>query len=114
MADGLKFVLSEGSAEPEQRDRAPQADAQPVSAELAERLLSRLPALPARPDDRQDFALRADSAPPPLAGATIQAAFPPPEELLPPQAPASGPLAILRYAPEDEVALAAQLSLTFS
>src|SRR2546428_8331027 len=114
MGDGLKFVLSEGRAEPEERVQAPQADAQPISAELAARLLARLPDLPARPDDRQDFAPRADSAPPPPAGATIQQSFPPHDELLPPPNPPTGPLAILGYAPEDDVALAAQLSLTVS
>jgi hypothetical protein len=114
-APGLVFALSEGAAE-----AAPTTtDARPATQALGEHalaaVLSRLPALEAATDDRQDVALRERSLPAPRTGRTLPVAF----------APASGAttgvpdasattLQVLRFAPEGEVPLAAQLSLTFS
>ncbi|HEX7840774.1 MAG TPA: Ig-like domain-containing protein, partial [Kofleriaceae bacterium] len=71
----------------------------------------------AEPQDRQRFALRGKSQPPPRTGQTIQSSFPPPAaSLLPPPADAAAgsELRVSRYMPEGKVPLAPELSVTFS
>ncbi len=115
-ADGLRFRLSEG-AERSERTETPNAvvQASPLSESETQRLLARLPPIKPGPGDVEGFRLRENSLPPPRAGETIQAAFAPPS-LDAPQPPTktTAPLAVLRHAPEGEVALAPALSITFS
>ncbi|HEY1015805.1 MAG TPA: MG2 domain-containing protein, partial [Herpetosiphonaceae bacterium] len=88
----------------------------PLSADQAAALLARLKPLEDQAGDRQPFALRDDSLPPPQAGADLrlEPLFPPAAAPDEPSAAPSGPLAVLRRAPEGAVDLAAQLSVTFS
>jgi hypothetical protein len=65
-------------------------------------------------DDQQDFAVRDRSLPPPRAGKTIDASFPPSEIIGQPERVQTGPLDVLRYSPEGDVPLAPQLSVNFS
>jgi hypothetical protein len=52
--------------------------------------------------------------PPPKTGQTINASFPPADNVGLPDQTAFGPLEIVRFAPEGEVALAPHLTITFS
>ncbi|MBO0798877.1 MAG: Ig-like domain-containing protein, partial [Blastocatellia bacterium] len=114
---GLVFRLSEGSegdegAKHESRITAPKADV--LSDEEAQSLLRRLPPIKSEDDDEKDFALRDRSLPPPRTGRTISESFPPPGDANAPEQISSGPLEVLRFAPEGEVPIAPHLSVTFS
>ena len=89
------------------------ASGEELTAARAKKLLERVPDLEMEAGDRQAFAMRAGSQPPPLTGETIDIPFPPPEG--PPAVDAGEPgvLAVLRYAPEGEVPMAPHLSVTF-
>jgi alpha-2-macroglobulin len=112
--DGLIFRLSEGRAEEQQQPRIPAPPAEPLSDEAAQNLLKRLPPIKSDADDEKDFALRDRSLPPPRTGQTVSEAFPPADRATAPDQVASGPLEILRFAPEGEVPIAPHLSITFS
>ena len=66
------------------------------------------------PDEAVDFNRPAESLKPPLVGATVDTAFPPPTDAAPPSTPTDGPLEVLRFQPEGDVALAPFLSVTFN
>ncbi|HYO90758.1 MAG TPA: Ig-like domain-containing protein, partial [Pyrinomonadaceae bacterium] len=112
---GLRFRLSEGA---EQAER-PQALATPATTKISDSevqsILKRLPPVKADATDEQDFALRDKSLPPPRTGKTINVSFPATEDRARPDATGTAaPLEVLRFAPEGEVPLAPQLSITFS
>jgi uncharacterized protein YfaS (alpha-2-macroglobulin family) len=111
---GLRFRLSEGveKSEPPADNNAALATRLPESE--AQQILERVPPIKSEDTDEQDFALRDRSLPPPRTGQTISAAFPPPVPSTLPDQVSSGPLEVLRVSPEGEVALAPQLSVTFS
>jgi hypothetical protein len=112
---GLEFRLSDGQPEGTGDARLPPAPARPLDDAATQRLLSRLPELPADAAPRADFALRDASLPPPRPGRDVPAPFPPPEAAPgDPPAPDDEPLAVLRHAPDGEVPLAPHLSVTFS
>src|SRR5689334_19745314 len=113
MQQGLQIKLSEGVPVTEAAAAAPRAEAVPLAADDTERVLRRLQPIKMEASDEQDFALREKSLPPPRTGKTISAAFPP-ADAREVAVPASGPLEVVRFAPEGEVPLAAQLSVTFS
>jgi alpha-2-macroglobulin len=114
MQQGLQIKLSEGVPVTEPAIDAPRAEAVPLATDEAERVLRRLQPIKAEAGDEQDFALREKSLPPPRTGKTIAATFPPAAARDGESLPASGPLEVVRFAPEGEVPLAAQLSVTFS
>lgn len=116
--DGLRFRLSEGQ---ETVAAALPANTfpNPIATNLSEgetrKLLALLPTLKPEVSDTVDFKLREGSLPPPRAGQTIQAAFAGPRLVsLPDGVVNSAPLEITRFAPEGEVALAPNLTVTFS
>ena len=112
---GLEFRLSEGR--PPLGDSGttpPLARTTPLSDVEADRVLARLAAIGARPDDTQGFALRESSLPPPRAGQTISTSFPPPPTDSLPPAVESGPLTVRRVQPVGDVLLADRVSITFS
>ena len=110
---GLEFRLSEGTEPGE----APALVARPPAERLpdpdARRVLDRLPPLASEPRE-EPFAIRDGSLPPPRAGRSVRAAFPPPDEAVRPDVAATGPLEVLRRMPEGDVPLAPHLSITFS
>ena len=112
-APGLVFRLSEGT----EGGEAPALVARPPAERLpdadARRVLDRLPPFAAEPRE-EPFAVREASAPPPRAGRTVRAAFPPEGTALQPEAAPAGPLEVLRRMPEGDVPLAPHLSITFS
>ena len=112
--EGLQFQLSEGA---EEKDRAQSINTPPattLSDEDTNNLLKRLPAIKTEADDQKEFAMRDRSLPPPKTGQTINASFPPADNVGLPDQTAFGPLEIVRFAPEGEVALAPHLTITFS
>ncbi len=113
---GLDLTVSSGKQGPPAFDRAKLAPATKLTEPDAQGLLSRAKPLAADPVDKQAFALRAKSQPPPRTGQTITGAFPPPaSSLLPPASNDAGKdLQVLRWMPEGAVPLAPELSITFS
>lgn len=111
---GLTIRLSHADEEGSRATRPKLAASTVLSAADTSKVLARLPKLPALPDDEKDFALRPGSAPPPVTGGTVLGAFPPPSSPKAVAAKPTGPLEVLRFAPEGAVPLAPHLSLTFS
>ena len=99
---GLVFELAEAEPSEPRQDSVRVAETEPLSSREAESLLSRLPALQLAEDDEKEFSIRPQSPPPPRAGKTERAPFPPKEdgEAAP---EVSGPLAVVRFSPEGEV-----------
>lgn len=112
--EGMQFRLSEGTEENQRQQPITAAPASPLSDEATNNLLKRLPAIKADADDQKDFAMRDRSLPAPRTGQTINGTFPPADSSTAPEQTASGPLEVLRFAPEGEIALAPHLTITFS
>jgi uncharacterized protein YfaS (alpha-2-macroglobulin family) len=91
-----------------------EALARPAATKLSDAettaLLSRLPALPAA--ERAAFAVRPGSAPPPRKGEVVRTAWPPPPA--PPPTVATGPVSVVRSAPQGDVPVAPNVSITFN
>lgn len=90
---------------------------QPLDATTTQMLLKRMTPLVTEAGDQVDFAKRERSLPPPKTGETISTAFPPPSSLKAPDVSAtakSAPLEVLRHAPDGEVAIVPQVSITFN
>ncbi|MDQ3009101.1 MAG: Ig-like domain-containing protein, partial [Acidobacteriota bacterium] len=112
--EGLQFRLSEGTEENQRQQPVTAAPASPLSDEATNNLLKRLPVIKADDDDQKDFAMRDRSLPAPRRGETINGTFPPADNSTAPEQTASGPLEVVRFAPEGEIALAPHLTVTFS
>jgi alpha-2-macroglobulin len=110
---GLQFRLSEGSdrRKPETTTSAT-TTATVLSTAETDRILKRLPELKVANAD-ETFALRDRSLPPPRAGKTINISFPG-DRTEPPAEVESATLQVLRAAPQGNVAVAPNLSVTFS
>ncbi|HEX2205295.1 MAG TPA: MG2 domain-containing protein, partial [Longimicrobium sp.] len=112
---GLRFRLSEGrgSAAPA---RDPFAQGRPLTAAEASRLLARLPALPRGSAAADSFAFPAQTFPAPRAGRTVLAAFPPRDTAGGARPQPIGPVAlrVARRAPEGEVDVGAEVTITFT
>jgi uncharacterized protein YfaS (alpha-2-macroglobulin family) len=111
---GLRFRLSEGAEQAERPAALPTPATTKISDAEVQSILKRLPAVKAEDADEQDFALRDRSLPPPRTGKTINVSFPQQVETPGPELATSATLEVLRFAPEGEVPLAPQLSVTFS
>ncbi len=110
----LYFRLSQGQQPADLFDLLPVASGTPLSPEEIQRILDRMPPLTAVSGDTQEFNLPDDSLPPPRTGDTIQEAFPPPPPPVDVAAADTGPLTVVRYAPEGEIPLAPFLNVTFN
>ena len=110
----ISVSLSAGQAQPEQVDRLPVTQGEPLSANQIAQILDRLPGLPSSPQDEQDFRLPEEVLPPPRPGQTVEQAFPPEPEESEPNDVAAGPLEVLRFSPEGEIPIAPFLSVTFN
>jgi len=113
--DDRPFIihLSDGTAGDQAQEPIPQAETSPLSAEEISAILARLPELQVDADDQVDFKLPADPIPPPRTGQTIDQPFPIDPQAQPPDV-SSGPLQVLRYAPEGEVPIAPTINITFN
>ena len=109
----LRIRLSEGQAGQQAAEPLPLAQGEPLSNEEVAAILARLPELTAEPGEQVELNLPADSPPPPRPGQTVEEDFPPPAAVATPEPAAAGPLHVLRYAPEGQIALAPFLNVTF-
>ncbi|MEZ4710684.1 MAG: MG2 domain-containing protein [Caldilineaceae bacterium] len=111
---GLQIVLGEGAEQPAAPAQLPVADTTPLDAAQTQQIIDRLPVLEIAPADLQEFRLPVASLPPPRAGETITETFPPQQDEAAAPEVESGPLQVLRYAPEGEIPLAPFLNVTFN
>jgi uncharacterized protein YfaS (alpha-2-macroglobulin family) len=110
---GLGIRLYDASPPREGAAGAPVAMGEPLSDDAARKLLARVPTqLVQQEGDRKAFALRPATTPPPRTGAVELAPFPPPPGG-PPPAVAAGAPKLVRHAPDGEVPMAPNVSLTF-
>lgn len=109
----LLIRLSEGQAGQQAAEPLPLAQGEPLSDEDVAGILARLPELTAEPGEQVELNLPPDSPPPPRPGQTVQEDFPPPAAAVAPEPAAAGPLHVLRYAPEGQIALAPFVNVTF-
>lgn len=112
--EGLQFRLSQGVGQPENQTAVKPAETSRLSESEVQSVLKRLPPVKAEEGDQQDFALRDRSLPPPRTGKTVNVSFPSSEAAPTPDPKAPASLEVLRFAPEGEIPLASQLSITFS
>jgi len=113
--DETPFVLelSEGQAQPDKFEVVSLAAGEPLSQQDIASVLERLTALTPEPNDTLEFNLPDELLPPPLTGEFIDEPFPPPERVIP-DLVNTGPLEVLRYAPEGEIPIAPFVSITFN
>jgi uncharacterized protein YfaS (alpha-2-macroglobulin family) len=110
---GLRFTLS--PATPEAATPRPEpTPAQPIDEQAAQQVLSRLPKLEAASDDQKPFAFPPKSPPAPRPGRKVEDSFPPQAPQQPVADPAKAPLEVLAYAPQGNLAIAPELTVTFS
>jgi hypothetical protein len=112
--EGLVFSLASGSDQDDASAIARNVEGDELSQSQIESLLSRLPDLP---DDtgEADFAMRKKSLKPPTTGDKIQTSFPAEGDAAKPSVEeTTKELRVRRYAPEGDVKLARQVSVTFS
>ena len=112
--NGLQFRLSEGEEGAEIREKTPPASGDPLTDAESGNLLKRLPEIKAEDADRQDFAKRVGTLPPPKTGEKILVKFPSDEQRGTPKVNVGDKLDVIRFSPEGEVKLAPDLSVTFS
>lgn len=110
----MQVQLSEGKSEPEQATPVTVAAGEVLSAEDANRLLERLPTLQPGDADQVAFNRPPESIKRPQPGVTIKDQFPPIEAQVTPNQVTTGPLQVLRYAPEGEISIAPFISVTFN
>ena len=110
----LQIGMSEGQAQPQATETSTIVEGQPLTEDEVEAILARLPALSSEPQDEREFKLPEESLPPPRAGETIKETFPPSRQPLESAPVATGPLEVLRYAPEGEIELAPLINITFN
>lgn len=111
---GLQIKFSSGENETTSAERLKSVKGEALSREERQALLNRLPAFE-KPLEAEPFQKRLSTRPAPRPGKTVPEAFPTKDQVSPrPDNPESGPLRILRYAPEGKVAVGAAVSITFS
>jgi uncharacterized protein YfaS (alpha-2-macroglobulin family) len=111
---GMTIELSEGEASGGAVEVLPPAETAPLSAEETAALLDRLPPLPVEAADEADFRLPPSTLPAPRTGDVISQTFPPAEPDVIPEALPTGPLEVVRYAPDGAIPVAPFLSVTFN
>lgn len=113
---GLQIILSEGAEQVAATEIITPAPATPLDEGTVQQVIDRLPAIETAAGDVVDFRLPEDSLPPPRTGDTITTTFPMTEDTgaTPPETVTTGPLEVLRFAPEGEIPLAPFLSVTFN
>lgn len=112
--EGLEMNLRQVDPPSQPVEKRPVAKTRPLPEKQTRDLIARLPKLEVEKRDAAPFRKREGSPPPPRTGAVQKSSFPAKQVRdLPPTAD-KGPLTVLRYAPEGDVALAPHVSLTFS
>ena len=98
-------------ARPRPRPRRPSrsSTALPLAQDRIDAVVDRLPPFEEAEGDREEFNRPAETLPPPVAGETVATAFPPADGGdLPPDV-SDGPLEVVRFQPDGEVAIAPSL-----
>lgn len=111
---GLHITLSEGAEQSQAVEPIAPASANPLSTADTQVILDRLPPLVLEEGDQQAFKIPEAVLPPPRPGVTLPEAFPPTTTGGQPEAVPSGPLEVLRFAPEGDIPIAPFLSVTFN
>ncbi len=114
---GLELLLSEGSeASQPVSPIVRQVEGEPLTQEETDALLGRLPALETVVTDTLGFRLPEESLPAPSPDTRIDVAFPPTSTLTGtvPAEVETGPLEVLRFAPEGVIRIAPFLQVTFN
>lgn len=111
---GLQITLGEGREQPAATTPITVASATPLSAEVVQPLLARLPPLVTEATDQQEFRLPTELLPPPRPGVTITETFPATNTAAAVAEVATAPLQVVRFAPEGEIPIAPFLSVTFN
>ncbi|PWH13171.1 MAG: hypothetical protein DDG60_10805 [Anaerolineae bacterium] len=111
----MKIILSDGVPQPQALPTSPPVSGEPLSETEIAQILARLPELQGEASTQTEFQLPPELLPPPRPGQTVQETFPPLQtEAGPSSSEETGPLRVLRYAPEGEVSIAPFLSVTFN
>lgn len=110
---GLRFTLEPGLATTGIENATPYDPGVSLSEVETQQLLKRLP-VKEKMVLKKDFALRDKSLPPPLTGARIQDAWPPPATPPVPDTGDPGKLEVVRTSPPQDVYIAPNISVTFS
>ncbi|MGE5224888.1 MAG: alpha-2-macroglobulin family protein [Omnitrophica WOR_2 bacterium] len=110
----ISIRLSEGQAQPQAVQPLPVATGEPLSQQEIDQVLNRLPVLTAEPGEQTEFKMPKGPLPPPRTGQTIPEVFPPAPGPAVPAKVDSGPLQVLRYAPEGEIPIAPFVNITFN
>ena len=113
-ANDFMVRLSAGQALPQAVEAVPVAAGDPLTLDEIAAILARLPELQGETGDQVDFKLPVDSPPPPRPGETITQTFPLPQSESQPVEVTEGPLEVVRYGPEGEIALAPFINVTFN
>ncbi len=106
--------LSEGRPQLQDTETISLVVGEPLTDEEIAAILARLPELQEEPGDQVDFNLPVDPIPPPLTGQTIDMQFPPLSDSGEPIDVDTGPLEVLRFAPEGEIPIAPFINVTFN
>jgi uncharacterized protein YfaS (alpha-2-macroglobulin family) len=105
--------LSTGSAGEADIDPTAVVEGDRIGDDEVDDLFSRLPDLDEDAEDRQDFNRPPDSPPPPQVGETIDVPFGDGGDGDAPEV-VDGPLEVLRFQPEGDVAIAPSIAITFN
>ena len=111
---GLSIRLSDGQAIPDVIESLVPIIGNPLTQEEIDSILDRLPLWVVDQGLGTDFRLPEEILPPPLTGDTIPETFPTSSDLSGPQPVYGEELAVLRYSPQGEVAIAPFISVTFN
>jgi len=111
---GLKFTLSEAVEDAVQanRERVSLVEGEKLSDTEVNSLLSRIP--PIKAEAPSEFSIRNQTLPPPKTGRIMPINFEPSTEKQVPEESSNESLEIVRYSPEGDVPMVADLSVTFS
>ena len=113
--EGLAMELSDGQesfgTRPSQKNKT---KSEKLSDKEALALLNRLAPIQKNKNDKQEFALREGSKPPPRTGNTNEQVFPPAVDKALPKRASEASLRVLRFAPEGNVPIAPHVSITFN
>ena len=110
----LDVQLSDGSAGSPTAVALPLATGEPLASEDIAHIIALLPPLPPDPAQQTAFNLPQESLPPPRTGETVKETFPPLEAETGPGEVETGPLQVLRFAPQGDVPVAPFISITFN
>lgn len=110
----ISLSLSEGTSFATQAEELKLVEGMPLSDDEVDEVLGRLPDWQVPESDRTDFNRPPESLRPPLVGDTIDGTFPPEQDSDTTSPPEGGPLEVLRFQPDGDVAIAPFLSITFN